>query len=186
MKPTLITAFLLIISLVFTHAQQRPATAPDSAFFRPLTVPSHLKPIERGPGSLGVLGNVYFYGGKRLSSVNSLEIPFYELNDPTVLRHFRQYRLLGGIGRGLALVPLIYLLSQTQNRSRFNSGSYWTIYFGSIGASLGLGLVANGQANKAVAVYNRRLAGVPSLGFSVVPTLPQQPVAVGPVVSWRF
>ncbi len=186
MQSRLFLSFLFLLATVTGQAQQRPPAPVDSTFYRPVSVPVHLKPIERGPGSLGILGGTYYYGGKRLRIPGSLEIPFSELNDPTVLRHFGQYRLFSGLGRAASLVPLIYLLSQTQNRGRFSSDSYWAVYFGSVAASLTLVLVGNGQFNKAVTTYNRRLAGVPSVGLSATPTLPLQPLAVGPAVSWLF
>ncbi|WP_421826290.1 hypothetical protein [Larkinella sp.] len=137
---------------------QRPA---DSTFYRPgAAVPAHLKPIERSYGS-------YFYGGKRLRSPNSLEIPFNELNDPIVNRHFRTYRTFVLAGQVVALVPLVYVL--TRNKGTYTrSGDYWAVYFGSIGATLGLSIIGNSQARKAVTQYNRALAAA-RFGFSAQP-----------------
>ncbi len=150
---------LLFCTLVGDVAcAQRPA---DSTFYRPgAAVPAHLKPIERSYGS-------YFYGGKRLRSPNSLEIPFNELNDPIVNRHFRTYRTFVLAGQVVALVPLVYVL--TRNRGTYTrSGDYGAVYFGSIGATLGLSIIGNSQARKAVTQYNRALAAA-RFGFSAQP-----------------
>jgi hypothetical protein len=136
----------------------------------------HLKPIER------TFGSQYFYGGRRLRSVHALEIPFYELNDPTVLRYYRQSRLLNTIGGVVGFVPLIYVLTQ---RGGVNRDTYWQVFFGSLGTTTVLSIVANGKVGRAVKTYNQRLAGVPALGLSVAPTLPGA-VAVGPGFSWQF
>ncbi|GAB3918708.1 hypothetical protein [Larkinella terrae] len=149
---------LFFLSVLGTALAQRPA---DSTFYRPgPAVPAHLKPIERSFGS-------YYYGGKRLRSPNSLEIPFNELNDPIVNRHFRTYRTFVVIGQVVAAVPLIYVL--TRNRGTYTrSGEYWTVYFGSIGATLGLSLIGNSKVRKAVTEYNRSLANA-RFGFSIQP-----------------
>ncbi len=182
MRLRFLLPLLLLLPTVTIHAQQRPTPTTDTTFFKPSLVPRHLKPIERGPGSLGILGNTYYYGGRRLRSPSSLEIPFYELNDPNVIQHFRQARLFSTLGGILSVVPLLYLFTQR----RFSSNEYWTVYGVSVAGSLAFTLIGNGQIGKAVSAYNRRLAGVPSVGLSVVPTLPTQSVAVGPSVSWRF
>lgn len=149
---------LLCVGLLGTALAQRPA---DSTFYRPNSgVPSYLKPIERSYGA-------YFYGGKRLRSANSLEIPFNELNDPAVNRHFRRYRTFVLVGQVVAAVPLVYVL--TRNRGTYTrSGDYWAVYFGSIGATLGLTIIGNTQVRKAVTQYNRALANA-RFGFSAQP-----------------
>lgn len=155
------STFLLLFCLgIFgTTWAQRSA---DSTFYRPApAVPAHLKPIERSFGS-------YFYGGKRLRSPNSLEIPFNELGDPVVGRHFRTYRTLTTIGQGVALVPLIYILARNRSNTYTRSGDYWAVYFGSIGVTLGLTIIGNTQVRKAVTQYNRALANV-RFGFSAQP-----------------
>ncbi|MFD1140741.1 hypothetical protein ACFQ4C_06465 [Larkinella insperata] len=133
----------------------------DPTIDRPgAAVPAHLKPIERSYGA-------YFYGGKRLRSPHSMEIPFNELNNATVNRHFRTFRTLSTVGQAVAVVPLIYILTRPRTTST-RSGEYWTVYFGSIGVTLGLSLIGNGQVKKAVNEYNRSLASA-RFGFSAQP-----------------
>ena len=133
----------------------------DSTLYRPsAVVPAHLKPIERSYGA-------YFYGGKRLRSPHSMEIPFNELNDPAVNRHFRTFRTLATVGQAVAVVPLIYVLTRPRTTAT-RSGEYWTVYFGSIGVTLGLSLIGNTQVKKAVNAYNRSLANA-RFGLSVQP-----------------
>jgi hypothetical protein len=67
----------------------------------------------------------------------------------------------------VALIPLVYVL--TRNRGTYTrSGDYWAVYFGSIGATLGLTLIGGSQVRKAVTQYNRSLANV-RFGFSAQP-----------------
>lgn len=141
-------------------------------------MPAHLRPIERAIGS-SALGSVYFYGGKKLNSPFSLEVPFIELNDPQVNQHFRNFRTWTTISRLTGLVSLAYFIT---TGSRNNSASqYWTVYGSSLALSLGTIIVANSQVNKAVGRYNTMLRQVPpnvirvgavyaptSLGTSVV------------------
>lgn len=145
-----------------------------------MPVPAHLLPIERAVGSSS-LGSVYFYGGKKLSSPYSLEIPFYELNDPEVNHHFQTFRVLTTLGRLTAVIPLAYvLLSRNQN-----SGTYWTVYGSSIAATLTLTIIGNGQINKAVVRYNQMLRQ-PRIGMTLTPlSLPGQ-VAIGAGVACSF
>jgi len=90
LKPfVLLTAFVTVFSLS-AHAQRR---ADDTSHYRTAPIPAHLLPIERAYGSSS-LGNVYFYGGKKLSSPYSLEIPFYEINDPTISHRFQAFRTI--------------------------------------------------------------------------------------------
>ncbi|RRB01067.1 hypothetical protein [Larkinella rosea] len=150
--------FLICLSILGTATAQRAA---DSTFYRPgVAVPAYLKPIERSYGA-------YYYGGKRLRSSNSLEIPFNELNDPIVNRHFRTYRTFVVIGQVAAAIPLVYVL--TRNRGTYTrSGDYWAVYFGSIGVSLGLNIIGGSKVRKAVTEYNRALANA-RFGFSAQP-----------------
>lgn len=95
-----------------------------------------------------------------------MEIPFNELNDPIVNRHFRNYRTLATIGQVVAVVPLVYVLANKSTTTR--NGDYWAVYFGSIGVTLGMTLIGNTQVRKAVTQYNRALANA-RFGFSVQP-----------------
>lgn len=148
-----------------------------------MPVPAHLLPIERAYGSSS-LGGVYFYGGKKLSSPYSLEIPFYELNDPDVSHHFQAFRTLTTLSRLTALVPLVYILLQN-GRGRYNSGAYWTVYGTSIAASLTMSIISNSQVRKAVTRYNEMLRQ-PRIGMSVAPVPLTGRVAVGAGVAWSF
>lgn len=176
MKNVLLFAFLLLPLL--TRAQRR--RDDDSSHYRSTEVPAHLLPIERAYGSSS-LGSVYFYGGKKLSSPYSLEIPFYELNDPLVNHRFQAFRTLTTLSRLTALVPLAYILLQAP---RSNS-AYWTVYGGSVVASLTLVIIGNSQVNKAVARYNTMLRHT-RVGFSVAPVPITGQAAAGVGLAWSF
>lgn len=169
------TLFLLSLS---SYSQRR--RTDDTAHYRTAPIPQHLMPIERGYGSSS-LGSVYFYGGKKLSSPYSLEVPFYELDDPTVNHHFQTYRTLTTLGRLTALVPLAYILLEPHTRT----GTYWTVYGGSIAATLTLTIVGNGHVNKAVARYNQLLLQ-PRVGLFLAPVPLTGQAAVGAGMAWSF
>lgn len=173
-------ALLLVISLCasfLAHAQRQRA---DTGYYRTAPIPAHLMPIERAAGSSS-LGSVYFYGGKKLSSPFSLEVPFYELADPTVNHHFQTFRTMTTLGRVVGLAPLVYILVR-KNR---NSDTYWTVLGGSVVASLTFSIIGNGQVNKAVSRYNQMLRQ-PRVGMSVMPVPLTGQAAVGAGVSWGF
>ncbi|UFH54768.1 hypothetical protein [Spirosoma sp. KNUC1025] len=173
-----IALFLLIQSVV--HAQRR-RDDDDTSHYRTVPIPAHLMPIERAYGSSS-LGSVYFYGGKKLSSPYSLEIPFFELNDPDVSHHFQAFKTLTTLSRLTALVPLAYILLQN---NRYNSGAYWTVYGGSIAASLTLSIIGNSQVSKAVNRYNQMLRP-PRVGISVEPVSITNQFATGAGIAWSF
>lgn len=179
MKPAILLACVFLLAACFTAAAQR-RRADDTAHYRSEPIPAHLMPIERGYGSSS-LGSVYFYGGKKLSSPYSLEVPFYELNDPTVSHHFRTFRTMTTLSRLTGLVPLAYVLLQ-KNR---NNGTYWTVFGGSVVASLTFNVIGNSQVNKAVTRYNQMLRQ-PRVGMSVAPVPLTGQAAVGAGVAWRF
>ncbi|WP_345269960.1 hypothetical protein [Nibrella viscosa] len=154
----------------------------DTSHYRTVPVPAHLRPIERAVGS-SALGSVYYYGGKRLTSPHSLEVPFYELDDPMVNRHYRNYRTWTTVSRLTAVVPLLYVFTRNTT-ARLNSREYWAIYFGSLGASLGFTIIGNTQVNKAVMRYNQMLRQS-RLGVSAVP-IPMGGQAVGLGYSRSF
>ena len=149
MTRLLLTTWLLGGSAVAVQAQR------DTSFYRTTPIPPHLRPIERALGSSS-LGSVYYYGGKKLTGPYSLEVPFFELNDPIVNRHYRNFRVWTTVSRLTAIVPLVYFLARTRSAG-FNSGEYWTIYGGSALASIATVIVANTQVNKSVARYNSLL-----------------------------
>lgn len=174
------TIILLLFCFCALHAfaQQR-----DTTFYRPSAVPVHLRPIERAAGS-SVLGSVYYYGGKRLSSPNSLEIPFYELNEPTVNRHYRNYRLSTTASRIIAFAPFVYFLTR-RTGVRFNSREYWTIYGSSVAASLAITIYGNVQINKGVMQYNYTLRQA-RLGVSLQPIPNSTQQAIGLSLQGKF
>lgn len=173
----------LLVGLSITATAQR-----DTSFYRTAPIPSHLRPIERALGSSS-LGSVYYYGGKKLTGPYSLEVPFFELNDPIVNRHYRNFRTWTTVSRLTALVPVIYFLARTRNAG-FNSGEYWTIYGSSAVVAIGTVIVANTQVNKSVARYNSLLRqtyrpGSIQVGAAFTP-LPTGLPAVGVGVVGRF
>ena len=181
-RASLIRLFLtscLLTSLLSSVYAQR-----DTSFYRTTPIPPHLRPIERALGSSS-LGSVYYYGGKKLTGPYSLEVPFFELNDPLVNRHYRNFRIWTTVSRLTALAPVIYFLARTRSVG-FNSAEYWTIYGSSAVVALGTVIVANTQVNKSVARYNSLLrqnyrvqvgaaltpvpVGLPAVGVGVVGT----------------
>lgn len=177
LKSCLKILFILLLLSSITNAQRR---SDDTSHYRSVPVPAHLLPIERGYGSSS-LGGVYFYGGKKLSSPYSLEIPFYELNDPDVSHHFQAFRTLTTLSRLTSLAPLAVLVL-SGNRS---GSTYWTVAGGSVVASLTMSIIGNSQVYKAVTRYNEMLRQ-PRLGVSVVPVPLTGQVAVGSGIAWSF
>ncbi|MVM40283.1 hypothetical protein GO730_25950 [Spirosoma sp. HMF3257] len=178
MRNASLFTILFFISLI-GHAQQR-RNDDDTSHYRTVPVPAHLLPIERAYGSSS-LGSVYFYGGKKLSSPYSLEIPFFELNDPDVSHHFQAFRTVTTLSRLTALVPLAYILL-SNNRT---NGTYWSVYGGSIVASLTLSIIGNSQVNKAVIRYNEMLRQ-PRIGLSADPVSLTGRTAIGVGLSYGF
>lgn len=176
-KRILLVALLTaIVSLA--HAQRQ--RGDDTAHYRNEPIPAHLMPVERAYGSSS-LGSVYFYGGKKLSSPYSLEVPFYELADPTVTHHFQTFRTMTTLGRFIGLAPLVYILVR-KNR---NSGTYWTVLGGSAAATLTFSIIGNGHVNKAVTRYNQLLRQ-PRVGVSLAPVPLTGQVAAGAGLVWSF
>ena len=142
--PKLTGVLILFLSLLQLAYAQRPA---DSTFYptRPTTVPAHLKLIERRTGP------IYYYGDQRLRSPTSLEIPFYELNNPTVNHYYRSFRTWNTVGQLAAVVPLAYWLFNFGSRS---TNAYKALYFGSIAATVGATIVGNTRVRQAVTHYN--------------------------------
>lgn len=177
LKPFIAFLLLAVITSLSVHAQRQRA---DTGYYRTAPIPAHLMPVERAYGSSS-LGSVYFYGGKKLSSPYSLEVPFYELNDPAVNHHFQTFRTMTTLGRLVGLAPLAYILIR-KNR---NSGTYWTVLGGSAAVSLTFSIIGNGQVNKAVSRYNQMLRQ-PRVGMFISPVPLTGQTAVGAGVSWGF
>ncbi|MBD2751767.1 hypothetical protein [Spirosoma validum] len=178
MKRSILFTLLITAITLTVHAQRR--RDDDTSHYRTEPIPAHLLPIERAAGSSS-LGSLYFYGGKRLSSPYSLEIPFYELNDPEVSHHFQTFRTITTLSRLTALAPLAYILL-SRNQS---NGTYWTVYGGSIVATLTFFIIGNSQVNKAVTRYNEMLRQ-PRIGMAVAPVPLTGHVALGAGVTWSF
>ncbi|GAB3688101.1 hypothetical protein GCM10027592_02540 [Spirosoma flavus] len=174
MQYILLCISLILLSLT-AHAQRQD----DTSHYRTVPVPAHLLPIERAYGSS--LGSIYFYGGKKLSSPYSLEVPFFELNDGEVNHRFQTFRTMTTLSRLSALIPLAYIvLTSTKN-----NGTYWTVYGGAIAASLTFTIIGNSQVNKAVTRYNQMLRQ-PRVGLSLAPLPLTGRLAPGVGVAWSF
>lgn len=141
-----------------------------------------LKPIEIAPGPR------YFYGGQRLyGDFSALEIPFLEANDDEVLRLYRNAKGIRSAERVVALVPLGYLLftaTRGTGRQALRSGTYWTVFGGTLVAGLSLNIVRNSIVRRAVVRYNKHL---PRAAFGVVAEpLPTGNAAPGLGLSVKF
>jgi hypothetical protein len=171
-KLRFVSGIFLFFVIFSSKAQQI-----DTSFVRTRAkIPAHLKGIERAPGS-SALGAVYYYGEQRLRSPFSLDVPFYEMADPEVTRHYRGFRTLNTISQLTALAPLAYLLFQEKG-SQTRTREYWYFYLGSIAASLGLSIAGNVKVSKAVKRYNQVLLEN-RLGFSIAPLPGTGRAAVG-------
>lgn len=156
MKKYVLCTYLLLFIGVYSLSAQTQRT--DSLFYKPFDS-SHLKPIV-----IGANGR-YYYGGQRLRSNYSLEIPFGELDNPEVNRYFKNARIIRTVGSVVAALPGIYFLIAGRN-SGISRQTFWVTYFGTIGVSLTTNLVANFQMRRAVNTYNNRLVR-PRLGLSI-------------------
>lgn len=136
---------------------------------------SHLKPIVVGANGR------YYYGGVRLRSNYSLEIPFGELDDPEVNHYFKSARVIRTVGTVVSVLPTIYYLIEggSANVSR---RTFWATYLASIGVSLTANIISTLKIRRAVSVYNTRLAQ-PRIGFSLQNTPLSRP-AVGFGIAW--
>lgn len=142
---------LLFFSISFGIFAQK-----DSAYYNPNITRKlyYLKPLQKVNGS-------YYYGERRLSSYNSLEVPFFELNDPEVNFHYRRYKTFTGIGQAIGFIPTIYILATLNKPRTRQSGLYTGTYLGIIGASL-VGtitctLIGKSHIKKAAIRYNQAL-----------------------------
>jgi len=167
MKKYVLGAYLLISCAVMSSYAQIQRS--DTLFYKPFET-IHLKPIV-----IGTNGR-YYYGGQRLRSGYSLEIPFSDLDDPQVNRYFKNSRTIRTVGSVVSALPTIYFLLAGRNGG-VSRQTFWTTYVASIGVSLTSNLVANGQMRKAVSTYNLRLAR-PKFGLSVQ-EMPNNRLAVG-------
>ncbi|WP_435354384.1 hypothetical protein [Emticicia sp. SJ17W-69] len=142
---------LLFFGLSFIGFAQK-----DSSYYNPNITRKlyYLKPLQKVSG-------VYFYGDRKLSGVNALEVPFFELNDPEVNHHYKNYKIFTGIGQAISFLPTIYILANlnnTRNRqSGYYSGTYLGILFASLGGSIGCSLIGKTHIKKAAIRYNQAI-----------------------------
>lgn len=156
MKKRTLLAYLLVFICIQSLSAQIQRT--DTLFYKPLDS-SHLKPI------IIAANGRYYYGGQRLRSNYSLEIPFGEMDDPEVNRYFKNSRTIRTVGSVVSALPGIYFLVVGRN-SGVSRQTFWATYVGALGVSLTANLIANFQMRKAVNTYNSRLVR-PRLGLSV-------------------
>ncbi len=148
MKTFLTTLFLSISFSIFAQK--------DSAYYNPNITRKlyYLKPLQKINGS-------YFYGERRLSGYNSLEVPFFELNDPEVNFHYRRYKTFTGIGQAIGFIPTIYILATLQKnlnrQTRYYSGTYLSIIGATLVGNLTCTLIGKSHIKKAAIKYNQAL-----------------------------
>ncbi len=146
---TLLT--LLFFGISFSILAQK-----DSVYYNPNITRKlyYLKPLQKVNGS-------YYYGERRLSSYNSLEVPFFELNDPEVNFHYRRYKTFTGIGQAISIIPTIYFLATFNKTRTRQSGFYSATYLSIIGASLvgsiTTSLIGKSHVKKAAIRYNQAI-----------------------------
>lgn len=149
MKMLLATCLFLGISLN-TFAQK------DSSYYNPNITRKlyYLKPLQK-------VGGVYFYGDRKLSGVNALEVPFFELNDAEVNHHYKNYKIFTGIGQAISFIPTIYILANLNNTRVRGSGyytrTYLSIILASIGGSIVCTTIGKSHIKKAAIRYNQAI-----------------------------
>jgi hypothetical protein len=149
MKFSIIT--LLFVGISFSIFAQK-----DSVYYNPNIIRKlyYLKPLQKVNG-------VYYYGERKLSGYNSLEVPFFELNDPEVNFHYKRYKTFTGVGQAIGFIPTIYVLATLNKPRTRQSGFYTSTYLSVIGATL-LGsitctLIGKSHVKKAAIRYNQAL-----------------------------
>ncbi len=156
MKKTLATLLLLVV-LSNTFAQK------DSSYYNPNITRKlyYLKPLQKVNG-------VYFYGDRKLSGYNALEVPFFELNDAEVNYHYKKYKIFTGVGQAVSLIPTIYILANLNNTRVRQSGYYSTTYLSvilaSLSGSIACNLIGKSHIKKAAIRYNQAI-GQSNLGY---------------------
>lgn len=142
---------ILFLGISFSIFAQK-----DSTYYNPNITRKlyYLKPLQKVNGS-------YYYGERRLSSYNSLEVPFFELNAPEVNFHYRRYKTFTGIGQAIGFIPTIYILATLNKPRTRQSGLYTGTYLSIIGASLAgtitCTLIGKSHIKKAAIRYNQAL-----------------------------
>lgn len=142
---------LLFFSISFSIFAQK-----DSAHYNPNITRKlyYLKPLQKVNGA-------YYYGERRLSGYNSLEVPFFELNNPEVNFHYRRYKTFTGIGQAIGFIPTIYVLATLNKPRTQQTGFYTSTYLSIIGATLAgsitCSLIGKSHIKKAAIKYNQAL-----------------------------
>jgi hypothetical protein len=146
----------IIITLLFVGISLSSFAQKDSSYYNPNITRKlyYLKPLQK-------VGGVYFYGDRKLSGVNALEVPFFELNDAEVNHHYKNYKVFTGIGQAISFIPTIYILANLNNTRVRQSGYYTRTYLSIILASIGGSIVCTtiGKSNikKAAIKYNQTI-----------------------------
>lgn len=147
---------ILLTLLFFSISLGIFAQKDSSAYYNPNIARKlySLKPLQKVNGT-------YYYGERRLSGYNSLEVPFFELNNQEVNFHYRQYKIFTGIGQAVGFIPTIYVLATLNKPRTRQTGFYTSTYLSVIGASLvgsiTCSLIGKSHIRKAAIKYNQAL-----------------------------
>lgn len=121
----------------------------------------YLKPLQKVSG-------VYFYGDRKLSGYNALEVPFFELNNAEVNFHYKRFKTFTGIAQAISFIPTIYIIANLSNRNKQQSGYYTSTYLGviiaSLGGSIACNLIGKSHIKKAAIKYNQAI-GKDNVGY---------------------
>ena len=164
LSKTLKTAMkTFLITLLFTSLFCSSFAQKDSSYYTPNITRKlyYLKPLQKVNG-------VYFYGERKLSGYNALEVPFFELNDAEVNYHYKKYKVFTGVGQAIGFIPTIYILANLNNSRVRGSGYYTTTYLSiilaSLGGSIACNLIGKSHIKKAAIRYNQAI-GKDNLGY---------------------
>lgn len=168
---------ILVGILLFGVVEKGFCQTKDSIYYqRPMAIVSYMKPIRIENGR-------YYYGPQRLSNANSLEIPFFELNDEYVNTQFKMFKNFQTASRLISLLPTFYFIYSLSSRT-YNQNVYWGVFGGTLVGSLAFDAVGRSHARKAIEGYNIRVMNN-KMGFSVQP-LPNQALVYSFGYVWDF
>jgi hypothetical protein len=145
-----ITILLFLVVSLNTFAQK------DSSYYNPNITQKlyYLKPLQK-------VGGNYFYGDRKLSGVNALEVPFFELNDTEVNHHYKKYKIFTGVGQAIGFIPTIYILANINNtrvrQSGYYTSTYLSIILASLGGSIACNAIGKSHIKKAAIRYNKAI-----------------------------
>ncbi len=106
-----------------------------------------LKPIAKQ-------GWKYYYDLKRVSSPIALEVPLMALNDEEIIKDVRASKTLRSVSALIAIAPLIYLITLTNNYGYTDPTVFWIILGGTFVTQLGLTALSHLKLEKAIDRYN--------------------------------